>query len=41
MRQYANMNIDIHAHYVPPDSLKVASEIGNRHNLKLAKNERG
>ena len=35
------MNIDVHAHYVPPDSLKVASEIGNRHGLKLAKNERG
>jgi len=35
------MNIDVHAHYVPPDSLKVASEIGKRHNLKMAKNERG
>jgi aminocarboxymuconate-semialdehyde decarboxylase len=35
------MNIDVHAHYVPPDSLKVASEIGSRHSLKLAKNERG
>jgi aminocarboxymuconate-semialdehyde decarboxylase len=35
------MNIDVHAHYVPPDSLKVASEIGRRHGLKLEKNERG
>ena len=35
------MNIDVHAHYVPPDSLKVVSEIGKRHNLKLATNERG
>jgi aminocarboxymuconate-semialdehyde decarboxylase len=35
------MNIDVHAHYVPPDSLNVASEIGRRHGLKLEKNERG
>jgi aminocarboxymuconate-semialdehyde decarboxylase len=35
------MNIDVHAHYVPPDSLKTASEIGRRHGLKLEKNERG
>jgi aminocarboxymuconate-semialdehyde decarboxylase len=35
------MNIDVHAHYVPPDGLKVASEIGARHGLKLEKNERG
>src|SRR5512138_3044200 len=35
------MNIDIHAHFVPAESLKVASEIGNRHGLKLGKNERG
>jgi aminocarboxymuconate-semialdehyde decarboxylase len=35
------MNIDIHAHYVPPHSLKVASEIGMAQGLKLAKNERG
>jgi aminocarboxymuconate-semialdehyde decarboxylase len=35
------MNIDVHAHYVPPESLKVASEIGRSHGLKLAKNERG
>jgi len=24
------MNIDVHAHYVPSDSLKVAAEIGAR-----------
>ena len=35
------MNIDIHAHFVPAESLKVASEIGNRHSLRLGKNERG
>ena len=35
------MNIDVHAHYVPPDSLKVASEIGRRQGLKLEKEERG
>jgi aminocarboxymuconate-semialdehyde decarboxylase len=35
------MNIDVHAHYVPPDSLKVASEIGKGHGLKIDKNERG
>ena len=35
------MNIDIHAHFVPADSLKVASEIGKRHGMKLGKNERG
>ena len=35
------MNIDVHAHYVPPDSLQVASEIGNGQGLKLEKNERG
>jgi hypothetical protein len=35
------MNIDVHAHYVPLDSLKVICEIGKRHNLKLATNERG
>jgi len=35
------MNIDIHAHFVPADSLKVASEIGKRHGMKLDKNERG
>ncbi|HEX9455404.1 MAG TPA: hypothetical protein VGA27_13610, partial [Candidatus Binatia bacterium] len=35
------MNIDVHAHYVPPDSLRVASEIGQRHGLALTKNDRG
>lgn len=35
------MNIDIHAHFVPVDSLKVASEIGKRHGMQLGKNERG
>ncbi len=35
------MNIDVHAHYVPPDSLRVASEIGQRHGLVLTKNDRG
>ena len=35
------MNIDVHAHYVPDDSLKLASEIGRSHGLKLDKNERG
>ena len=35
------MNIDVHAHYVPTDSLKVASEIGARHGLSLETNERG
>lgn len=35
------MNIDIHAHFVPAESMKVASEIGKHHGLKLGKNERG
>ena len=35
------MNIDVHAHYVPPESLRVVSEIGRRHGLKLTTNERG
>ena len=35
------MNIDIHAHFVPAESLKVASEIGKRHGMVLGKNERG
>lgn len=35
------MNIDIHAHFVPAESMKVASEIGKRDGLKLGKNERG
>jgi aminocarboxymuconate-semialdehyde decarboxylase len=35
------MNIDIHAHYIPPDSLRVVSEVGQRHGLQLAKNKQG
>jgi len=35
------MNIDVHAHYVPPDSLKLAGDIGRPHGLKLETNERG
>jgi aminocarboxymuconate-semialdehyde decarboxylase len=35
------MNVDSHAHYVPADSLRVASEIGQNQGLKLGKNERG
>ena len=35
------MTIDIHAHFVPAESLKVASEIGKRHGLKLGRNELG
>lgn len=35
------MNIDIHAHYVPSDSLKVAAEIGKGQGMQLGKNERG
>ena len=35
------MNIDIHAHFVPAESLKVASEIGKRQGLKLATNDIG
>lgn len=35
------MNIDVHAHYVPAQSLKMAGEVGARHGLKLEKNERG
>jgi aminocarboxymuconate-semialdehyde decarboxylase len=35
------MNIDCHAHYIPAESLRVASEIGQRQGLKLGRNERG
>lgn len=35
------MNIDVHAHYVPPESLKMASQIGARHGLTLDKDARG
>ena len=39
--QPSAMNIDVHAHYVPPDSLRMAAEIGARHGLKMEKDERG
>ena len=35
------MVIDVHAHYVPSDSLNVACQVGPRYGLKLEKNERG
>jgi aminocarboxymuconate-semialdehyde decarboxylase len=35
------MIVDIHAHYVPKESLKVAEEIGRRYNLKVETDERG
>jgi len=35
------MIVDVHAHYVPPDSLKMASEIGACHGLEIGKNDRG
>jgi hypothetical protein len=35
------MNIDVHAHDIPPESLKVANEIGRHHGIKLEKDERG
>jgi aminocarboxymuconate-semialdehyde decarboxylase len=35
------MNIDIHAHFVPAESLKVACEIGKRYGLKLGQNPHG
>lgn len=35
------MNIDVHAHYVPAQSLKMAGEIGARHGLKLEKSAHG
>ena len=35
------MNIDVHAHYVPSDSLKVAADVGARRGLRLEKNEHG
>jgi aminocarboxymuconate-semialdehyde decarboxylase len=35
------MHIDVHAHYVPPESLKMASVIGARHGLKMDKDGRG
>ena len=38
---YEKMTIDIHAHFVPADSLRVAGEIGQCQGLKLGQNERG
>jgi aminocarboxymuconate-semialdehyde decarboxylase len=35
------MNVDIHAHFIPAESLRVASEIGQGQGLELAKNEHG
>lgn len=35
------MNIDVHAHYVPPEGLKMAGEIGRSRGLNLQKDERG
>jgi len=35
------MVIDVHAHYVPLESLQVATEVGQRYGLKLEKNEHG
>jgi aminocarboxymuconate-semialdehyde decarboxylase len=35
------MNIDVHAHHVPAESLKTAAEVGARHGLKLERTERG
>ncbi len=35
------MKIDIHAHYVPQDSLKIAREIGRRYDLGIVQDERG
>src|SRR3990172_8281397 len=35
------MNIDIHAHYLPRESLKVAKEIGKRYKLEISQDENG
>jgi aminocarboxymuconate-semialdehyde decarboxylase len=35
------MNIDVHAHYVPLQALKMAAEIGARQGLELTNDERG
>ena len=35
------MKIDIHTHYLPKESLKVAQEIGKRYDLKIAWDEKG
>jgi len=35
------MNIDVHAHYVPTDSLAMAAQIGARHGLEAQNSDRG
>ena len=35
------MNIDVHAHYVPPQSLEMASRLGARHGLTMDKDAHG
>src|SRR5215813_2254908 len=35
------MNIDVHTHYVPRDSLEMAGRIGARHGLEMQTTERG
>jgi len=35
------MKIDIHAHYLPRESLKIAQEIGKRYNMQLSQDEKG
>ncbi len=35
------MKVDIHAHYVPRDSLKVTQEIGKRYDIKITQDEKG
>ena len=35
------MKVDIHAHYVPRESLKVAQEIGKGYGIKITQDENG
>jgi aminocarboxymuconate-semialdehyde decarboxylase len=35
------MRVDIHAHYVPKESLRVAQEIGKRYDIKITQDEKG
>ncbi len=35
------MKIDIHAHYIPKDSLRVTWEIGKRYDLKITQDDKG
>jgi aminocarboxymuconate-semialdehyde decarboxylase len=35
------MKVDIHAHYVPRNSLKVTQEIGKRYDIKITQDEKG